>query len=125
MSASADSTVNLWNFSGQNVKTLIGHHGQVRAVEFSPNYQMIASGSADGTIKLWTKDGKLIDTLNGGSGILDISFSPDGKKIVAAHHKNLTIWNLDLDELLSQSCHWLDSYWKYNGSKQNLQLCDI
>ncbi|MCB8779622.1 TIR domain-containing protein [Planktothrix agardhii 1032] len=125
VSASRDSTVNLWNLNGNKVKTLTEHHGKVRAVSFSPNYKMIASASEDGTIKIWTKDGELIDTLEGRSAILDISFSPDGNKIVAAHQKNLSLWNLNLDELLPQSCHWLKFYLENNSSDQERQLCPI
>jgi WD40 repeat protein len=123
VSASGDSTVKFWNLNGNKVKTLTEHHGRVRAVSFSPNYKIIASASEDGTIKIWTKDGELIDTLEGRSAILDISFSPDGNKIVAAHKKNLSLWNLNLDQLLPQSCHWLNFYLKNNSSDQDRQLC--
>src|SRR3712207_7418485 len=42
--------------SGKLLHTLTGHSDWVRAVAFSPNGQLIATGSQDKTIKLWHPD---------------------------------------------------------------------
>jgi WD40 repeat protein len=53
----------LW---GAELQTLEGHSGAVRAVIFSPDSQVLATGSHDKTIKLWdTLTGSLQQSLEG------------------------------------------------------------
>jgi len=50
---SDDTSVKLWNLSGQELYTLKGHTGIVNSVVFSPDGKTIATGSDDKTVKLW------------------------------------------------------------------------
>ncbi|MFM6322971.1 MAG: WD40 repeat domain-containing protein, partial [Microcystis panniformis] len=51
---SNDNTIKLWNGStGQEIRTLKGHEGTVKSVNFSPDGKTLVSGSEDKTIKLW------------------------------------------------------------------------
>jgi hypothetical protein len=53
-SAGGDSTVKLWNLAvQQEAATFKGHNGQVAAVAFAPNGNLLASTGADGRIRLW------------------------------------------------------------------------
>jgi WD40 repeat protein len=53
-SGSWDGTVILWDVrTGERVRTLEGHTGEVRSVAFSPDGRLLASGSWDGTVILW------------------------------------------------------------------------
>jgi WD40 repeat protein len=53
-SGSHDQTVKLWHANtGECLKTLQNHTGQVHSVAFSPHGKTLASGSADHTAKLW------------------------------------------------------------------------
>lgn len=129
-SASQDGTIKLWNRSGSEIKTLQGHRGSVYSVSFSPQGKTIASASDDNTIKLWNFKGELLKTLSGHRAeVNSVSFSPDSKTLASASRDNTVIlwnWNLTLDELLEQSCDWLDDYLKHNPNveKSDRLICD-
>jgi WD40 repeat protein len=49
-----DGVVVLWDVeTGEELKRLTGHAGQVWCVAFSPDGQRALSGSQDGTVRLW------------------------------------------------------------------------
>ncbi|EGJ29126.1 MULTISPECIES: hypothetical protein [Moorena] len=93
-SASEDSTVKLWTREGKLLRTLAGHTDAINRVSFSSDGQLIASASNDKTVKLWKQDGTLITTLPGDRKLSSVSFSPDGKRIVAgAAGGSIVIWS--------------------------------
>lgn len=51
MTASADSTIKIWNKLGQCQNVLIGHEGAVTGIYFDKRF--IYSCGADGTVKIW------------------------------------------------------------------------
>lgn len=111
-SASADNTLKLWNLQGQPKAIFKGHSGPIWLIKFSPNGQILASASADNTIKIWNKDGQELATFKGHKNwINSLSFSPNGKKLVSGSDDgSIMVWDLDLDDLLIQSCRWLNVY---------------
>jgi WD40 repeat protein/tetratricopeptide (TPR) repeat protein len=128
-SASWDNTVKLWRWDGTLLKTLLkGYSDSVNAVTFSPNGEIIAAASWDSTVKLWSREGKLIKTLNGHHApVLSVSFSPDGRTLASASDDNtIILWNLDLDNLLSRGCSWVNDYIKHNHNieARDRLLCD-
>jgi WD40 repeat protein len=131
-SASRDKTVKLWNLEGQALKTLKGHTAEVSKLSFSPNSKLLASASADSTIRLWNvRTGEEIRTIEGhGYPFWDISFSPDSKQLASVSDDGLVeLWNtetLSFEELIDQSCNWLQNYLKYNRSvdARDRHLCD-
>ena len=66
-SASADSTVRLWDaVTGAALWTLKGHRHLVWSVAFSPDGKQLASASPDATVKLWdAATGAALQTLEG------------------------------------------------------------
>ncbi|MEB3292461.1 MAG: TIR domain-containing protein, partial [Synechococcales bacterium] len=82
--ASADSTIKLWNREGLLQTTLEDHDQPVYQVQFSPDGQRFASASADQLIKIWNTDGTLRQTLEGHRGkVYTIAFSPDNQLLAS------------------------------------------
>ncbi|HEV2880211.1 MAG TPA: protein kinase [Pyrinomonadaceae bacterium] len=71
---------------------LRGHSKDLRAVAFSPDGRLLATGSEDMSIKLWdAQTGQLKQTLSDlGSEVASVAFSPDGSMLAAALNYNST-----------------------------------
>jgi WD40 repeat protein/tetratricopeptide (TPR) repeat protein len=107
-SASVDGTVKVWDAkSGQEVRTLKGHTSQVLSACFSPDGRYLASASGQmmdrvegvpGEVKVWDAlTGLEVRTLQGHtSGILNVCFSPDGRRLAtASHDQTVKVWDVE------------------------------
>jgi WD40 repeat protein len=63
VTAGADKTARIWDFSGKQLEVLRGHEGSVRSANFSPDGQLIVTASFDGTARVWDNLGKEIVSL--------------------------------------------------------------
>ncbi len=105
---------------------MTGHSGSVNSVSFSHDGEIIGSGSDDKTIKLWKRDGIPITTLIGHKdSVTSLNFSPDGKIIASASKDGKVIfWSLQLDDLLTRGCQWLQDYFlTHPETHDNLRPC--
>ncbi len=78
-------------------RSLTGHHGEIFALAFDPNTQLLASAGGDQEIRLWqTKTGRLHSILKGHSGtIRALAFSPQGRYLASgASDKTTRVWDL-------------------------------
>ena len=96
-SASADTSIRLWDSStgGQRCK-LEGHSEIVRSVSFSPDGRTLASGSDDNTIRIWdVATGKEIKRIASKSGsVRSVCFSPKSNFIAAGGDDSaVRLWN--------------------------------
>jgi WD40 repeat protein len=93
--ASADTTVKLWNVSNGKVsliRTLSNGRAGVGSVAFSRDGTMLATRGFDKTIKLWeTNTGTLLTTIQGSSEPASLSFSPDGNTLVTYEDTSLRL----------------------------------
>lgn len=81
------NTASIWDAtSGQLIRKLQGHRGNVYAAAFSPDGQRVVTGSRDQTARIWNAaTGRIIRTLKGGRGYVDsVEFSHDGRSVVTA-----------------------------------------
>ena len=86
----------------REINRLEGHNSGVRAINFSNNGSLIASGSEDNTIKIWKRDGTLLNTFTGHTKtVRSIGFSPDDQILVSASDdKTLKLWDIENKTLL-------------------------
>lgn len=97
ISASADSTIRLWNLStGEVLQTLDGHRAFVNAIALSPDEKTLYSGSADGTLYQWNlatgeQQAEFVGHISAVNALVK---TPDGQRLVSgAADGTLIVWD--------------------------------
>jgi WD40 repeat protein len=101
-----ENTIKIWDVdTGQELRTLRGHRGEVYTLAFSPDDEgrWIASGGEDSTVKVWdSRTRKLVHSFRGHTGLISsLAFGPDGKRLYSgSRDTTVKVWDLtQLDKL--------------------------
>ena len=101
-----DKTIRLWNVAAQKQigVTLVGHHGSITNLMFSPDGSTLVSGSVDGTVRLWdTITARPLGPPIPKTGRV-VAFSQDGQTILASDGSFFFDWDIDLGVLEKRAC---------------------
>ncbi|MFX1403110.1 MAG: WD40 repeat domain-containing protein [Promethearchaeota archaeon] len=94
----------LWAFpSGELIKQIHGHETAVNSVRFSPNGEFLGSLGYEQTLIIRnTKNWEQVHSLKLESRGMDLTFTADSKKVVAAIDYGVRMWNLRTGEIDKQ-----------------------
>ncbi|MFN2367941.1 MAG: hypothetical protein ABR605_03175 [Desulfurivibrionaceae bacterium] len=83
----------------------MAHAGSVNGVDISPDGSLIVSGGSDGRVGIWkVADGSKLHTLGEYRQVSDVSFSPDGQRVICAatdsgKNEVLHIWDYQAEKV--------------------------
>jgi murein L,D-transpeptidase YafK len=104
LSGGEDKMLRLWDVAtGQNVRTMEGHTGEILAVAFSPASPHVLSAGKDKTVKLWDiETGLLLKTFEGHADeVLSAAISADGRFVLSgSKDKTVKLWDTGTGQLL-------------------------
>ena len=88
-----DHSIRLYNFESRETQVLRGHQAEIIGLAFSSDGKSLLSTAKDGMVRLWDLHGNLLLEVKLGNTSVPIAatFSPDGKKIIAASNDNQTL----------------------------------
>ncbi|HEX6076900.1 MAG TPA: pentapeptide repeat-containing protein, partial [Micromonosporaceae bacterium] len=96
---SAVGTITVWDVAtGQALREISGHSGQVWAVAWAPDGTLLATASNDRTVRLWNPaTGTLERELTGHTGWVNaVAWAPDGTLLATGTaHSTTVIWTTD------------------------------
>ena len=111
-----DQHLSIWDTqTGDLIRTTIVRDWETSDWNLHPNGYLLAIGTHEGNVVLWNSrtDEFAQTSINHKDSINSLVWSPDGKFIIAATFRNISLWNMESGKALLE----LD---EYIGSKDNL-----
>jgi WD40 repeat protein len=99
LSGSDDATIKLWDVAtGRLLRAFNGHSKRVNAIAVSPDGTQVLSGSDDNTTMLWNvATGQLLRTFQANYPFIEVAFSTDGTRVLAASAGYIPGFNSSID----------------------------
>ena len=99
---SRDRSIKIWSKDGKLRDTLIGHTGDVVAIDFSRDGSLVASAGWDNTARIWdVRAGKAKRIINWNvKHVSGVAFSEDSKKIVVSGGSQLSLFEVETGKQL-------------------------
>lgn len=101
VSASADTTIRLWQFQSsrkESIRTFRGHHERIHQIAIDLQNKIIASVSEDKTLRIWNIiNGECLHTFELDNAVMNrVVISPDAKYLITGDKEGkLRVWCLD------------------------------
>ena len=92
--ATSGSRITLWDLNKDTLKTINTFSKFICAAAFAPDSSYFMAAGFDGTIKVIDFEGNVKKSFNGGY-VLDATFSPDGKSILATNWYSAVLYDLE------------------------------
>ncbi len=103
MAVSLEGQMRIWDIQGSaEVQRFNGHRGQVSAVTYHPDGELILSGSFDTTLILWDNDNaEVVQTYIGHDGaVVALDFNAEGSRFISsANDQTARIWVTETAEI--------------------------
>jgi hypothetical protein len=85
-----------------SVLTFTRHQGAVRAVTWSPDGALLASGADDTKVFLWSMNGTVQQTLAHPASVRALAWSADGKRLVTGANTQITFFQAQNGQVLAR-----------------------
>ncbi|WP_416673669.1 L,D-transpeptidase family protein [Egbenema bharatensis] len=109
----AQIKVSLWNRKGEEIGSfLLQSNEAMRAIQFSPDGQYLASLGSTGNIQLWNRNGQPLGTVTANPSAQFLVFSPNGQWLLSGGgdvEPQTCLWQIKNDSLRPSTCHSLNS----------------
>ncbi|RUT02047.1 hypothetical protein DSM106972_061220 [Dulcicalothrix desertica PCC 7102] len=109
LAARYNQEIALWNLHTKNlICNLTGHTDYIKAIAFSPDDKILASGGWDLTLRLWNvQEHNEIQTLSVPEIVLTLAFHPKEAILASGHHDGtIKIWDINkMEEVHSFKAH--------------------
>jgi serine/threonine protein kinase len=96
--AATDGSIRVWSNTSRGARIFKASERRVLAIALGPE-NLLVTGSEDGKVRLWNlRAGRTMRTFLAGTGpVRTVTFSPDGRRIVAAGQDGvIRVWSLDM-----------------------------